>query len=1100
MKNLLLLLCLLVCLSSYSQERDINERYLPKKELKYSQKNVLSKPHISKKMLRGGGGDGGITSTDCYSFVPIPENAIELDENSPDSGNSLDGAWGPFDLDFEFCHFGINYDQFYINMKGNITFDNFNTTFVPAGFPSDDFAMIAGFWADIDLQCAGCGTVYYWTTPTAAYITFLDVGYYNQHGDLDNTFQIVITDQSDEVVGLGNNVGLFYQDMQWAAGDWNGGTDGFGGTAAGTVGANRNDGVNFIQFGRFLDDSNDYDGPFGAVDGIDWLDDKAFVFNLCSSEDNLPPISGNSDACDTLYICQNDTYEFDLSFIGPEPGQTVTVTIDDSGADGWVMTSNGDGFMTGFFAGGPGNIGEHTLVFTATDSGSPSAQSVVIYNIVIQDITLPTLSVTGPGFVDDIIPYCGGQPGAELTASDGFDDYVWSNNTNGQTNTLNGGTYSLVGLLEGCQMEYGPFSVYQIPSFNPLVLASDYFICEGEETQLVLQEEDTYLDYAWEVFNANGEILSDDLTNDSITVTPGTYQVTAINPDGCEGSVVIPIVEQVVSIPNNNFDILCDQNSINWSGGWTNPENCAHFIYLYDNESDTWEGANVEVYIDGTGPLNYNISNSAGFSPYGFPAYNGQLIEYVFVPGLDDDDVNVAIYECGNDTPVFDSNLPGDDLVPGVFFTQIANTTVNELEGQWTSSCPEGTFSNPTVFNPINGIQTYTVPEGFYGTCELSFEAGDICDLSVSFEATFSTDAEVNIIETSLNGCSEGVLIQPEYGPAALVDQLTYDWTPNLDCDGNPDCMATSSSTYIVTVSGTGCDNASDQVVIGITSEPNPTLFNDILCGDETQVLNPGGTSDSEFSWTGPGVVNETGSTLEVSQEGDYTVTVTNDCGTNTATAVIITGDVPSVSYDSSELLFCAGDVNTISPVWSEGSEPLISPISWTISYFDSQNISQTEFLGSTEQSLIIGSEQFPEDLVDNSLIISFSTTTACGNTSGSIPMQLIPCFIQAPNVITPNSDSGTSLYADPNNPGLEYNQGLNEAWYLSGIENLEGIAVRIYDRWGGLVYSNDNYKNNDPWFGNHDNGSELENGTYFYTIVASNNIEPIEGTVSVFR
>ena len=61
-------------------------------------------------------------------------------------------------------------------------------------------------------------------------------------------------------------------------------------------------------------------------------------------------------------------------------------------------------------------------------------------------------------------------------------------------------------------MEYGPFSVYQIPSFNPLVLASDYFICEGEETQLVLQEEDTYLDYAWEVFNANGEILSDDLT------------------------------------------------------------------------------------------------------------------------------------------------------------------------------------------------------------------------------------------------------------------------------------------------------------------------------------------------------------------------------------------------------------------------------------------------------------------------------------------------------------------------------------------------------------------------------------------------------------
>ncbi len=612
MKNLLLLICLSVCLSSFAQERDINERYLPKKESEQLQKEAQAKPYISKKMLRGGGGE--ITSTDCYSFVPIPDSAIELDENTPDSGNSLDGAWGPFDLDFEFCHFGINYDQFYINMKGNITFDNFNTSFVPAGFPSDDFAMIAGYWADIDLQCAGCGTVYYWTTPTAAYITYLDVGYYNQHGNLNNTFQIVITDQSDEAVGLGNNVGLFYQDMQWAAGDWNGGTNGFGGTAAGTVGANRNDGVNFIQFGRFLDDSNDYDGPFGAVDGIDWLDDKSFVFNICSTEDNLPPIAGNSDACDTLFICQNDTYEFDLSFIGPEPGQTVTITVDDSEGDGWVVTSNGDGFMTGYFEGGAGNVGEHTLVFTATDNGSPAAQSVVIYNIVVQDITLPELTVTGLGYIDDVIPYCGGQPGANLTASDGFDDYVWSNNTNGQTNTLTGGIYSLIGILEGCQTEYGPISVYQIPSFNPLVVASDYFLCDGEETELVLQDENIYSEYIWEVFNANGEILSSDLDNDSITVTPGTFQVTAINADGCEGSVVIPIQEEIVNVPNVNFLAQCDEDDlIEWTGAWADPNTCVYPIYLYDSEGDSWEGANVEVYVDGTGPFNYNIGGDFWF-------------------------------------------------------------------------------------------------------------------------------------------------------------------------------------------------------------------------------------------------------------------------------------------------------------------------------------------------------------------------------------------------------------------------------------------------------------------------------------------------------
>jgi len=1085
MKRLLLLVCLSVCLSSFAQERDINERYLPKKESSHLQKEAQAKPYISKRMLRGGG--GGITSTDCYSFVPIPDNAIELDENTPDSGNSLDGAWGPFDLEFEFCHFGINYDQFYINMKGNITFDNFNTSFVPAGFPSDDFAMIAGYWADIDLQCAGCGTVYYWTTPTAAYITYLDVGYYNQHGDLNNTFQIVITDQSDDVVGLGNNVGLFYQDMQWAAGDWNGGNNGFGGDAAGTVGANRNDGVNFIQFGRFLDDSNDYDGPFGAVDGIDWLDDKSFVFNICSTEDNLPPIAGNSDACDTLFICQNDTYEFDLSFLGPEPGQTVTIEVDDSEGEGWVMTSSGDGFMTGYFEGGPGNVGEHTLVFTATDNGSPAAQSVVIYNIVVQDITLPELTVTGLGYLDDVIPYCGGQPGADLTASDGFDDYVWSNNTNGQTNTLTAGTYSLIGILEGCQTEYGPISVYQIPGFNPTVVVEDYFLCEGETTELELQNPELYSEFAWEVFNNNGEILSDDLSNPLITATPGEYQISAVNETGCLGSVIIPISEEVVTVPNTDFVALCDDvDAISWSGAWANPNSCLYALYMFDSGADSWEGANIEVYVDGTGPLNFNIANNSGFAIDGFIPFHGQIIEYYFTEGLDDSDISVQILNEDDDV-VFDTNL-GDELTSDglPFFTQQADCGYNALPGTWEVDVPAGgegyTLEYTDVFNPVNDDNVFTAPLGFVGTYDLTFTSG-VCDRLEEVSLTFSVTPTVEALD--YESCdNESVLIEPIYGPSDVIDDATYTWIPN-SLGNSPTAETSSSINYIIEIENV-CGNSQDQGEIIIVPTPTAILFNDVLCDGATSILSPSGQGDP--SWVFEWSTGEDTPSIQVSSANDYSVTVSNECGTAEASAFINTSNSPGVVYLTDTLFYCAGDLQTIAPIWT-GETPFIAAVTWELEYEDADGALVTETLSSSEASIQVGADQIPPPA--DAATLTFTANNYCGTAQNEVYLQLIPCFIQASNVITPNGDGGT---------GGEFSGGLNEAWYIEGIDRLESVQVRIFNRWGNLVYENPDYSNNNPWYGKTTTGNELEDGVYFYTITASENVDPVEGTVTIFR
>jgi len=712
---------------------------------------------------------------------------------------------------------------------------------------------------------------------------------------------------------------------------------------------------------------------------------------------------------------------------------------------------------------------------------------VVIYNIVVQDITLPELTVTGLGYIDDVIPYCGGQPGANLTASDGFDDYVWSNNTNGQTNTLAGGIYSLIGILEGCQTEYGPISVYQIPSFNPLVVASDYFLCDGEETELVLQDENIYSEYIWEVFNANGEILSSDLDNDSITVTPGTFQVTAINADGCEGSVVIPIQEEIVNVPNVNFLAQCDEDDlIEWTGAWADPNTCVYPIYLYDSEGDSWEGANVEVYVDGTGPFNYNIGGTSGFSADGFNVFHGQLIEYFFTSGLDDDDIRVQIYNT-NSVVVFDTD-EGDLLIDNglPFFTQQANCGFNALPGTWEVDVPAGgegyTLEYTDVFNPVNDDNVFTAPLGFVGTYDLTFTS-DVCDRVEEVSLTFSVTPTVEAFD--YEQCdNEGVSIEPVYGPSDVIDDATYTWIPN-NLGSGPTAETSSSINYIIEIENV-CGNSQDQGEIIIVPTPTAILFNDVLCDGATSILSPSGQGDP--SWVFDWSTGEDTPSIQVSSANDYSVTVSNNCGTAQASAFINTSNSPTVTYLTDTLFYCAGDVQTIAPTWTGGT-PFAAPITWELEYLDADGAPFTETLSSSETSIQVGSDQIPPPADEATL--TFTANDYCGTAQEEVVLQLIPCFIQASNVITPDSDGETAGY---------FSGGLNEAWYIEGIERLQNVQVRIFNRWGNLVYENDNYSNNNPWDGKTTKGDELEDGVYFYTITASENIDPVEGTVTIFR
>ena len=86
-------------------------------------------------------------------------------------------------------------------------------------------------------------------------------------------------------------------------------------------------------------------------------------------------------------------------------------------------------------------------------------------------------------------------------------------------------------------------------------------------------------------------------------------------------------------------------------------------------------------------------------------------------------------------------------------------------------------------------------------------------------------------------------------------------------------------------------------------------------------------------------------------------------------------------------------------------------------------------------------------------------------------------CALTIPNVFTP-----------------DYGDAMNEDFYIEGLDVYDNVYMRIYNRWGQVVYSSNNYQNDNAWRPN--NG---ETGTYWYTMRLPNGIDH-NGHVTILR
>jgi len=89
--------------------------------------------------------------------------------------------------------------------------------------------------------------------------------------------------------------------------------------------------------------------------------------------------------------------------------------------------------------------------------------------------------------------------------------------------------------------------------------------------------------------------------------------------------------------------------------------------------------------------------------------------------------------------------------------------------------------------------------------------------------------------------------------------------------------------------------------------------------------------------------------------------------------------------------------------------------------------------------------------------------TDACGKKIYSDTMNVYnQCPIIVPNVVTLNGD------------------GVNEVFIIKNIKDYEAVRLKIFNRWGEMIYESEDYQND--WTVKHKNGELLLDGVYFYT------------------
>ncbi|MEL7425542.1 MAG: gliding motility-associated C-terminal domain-containing protein [Bacteroidota bacterium] len=603
--------------------------------------------------------------------------------------------------------------------------------------------------------------------------------------------------------------------------------------------------------------------------------------------------------------------------------------------------------------------GNTNVQVTVTDENGCTATDMVD----LTEYALPEVEIMGR------LSFCP-VGGTELSATEGFENYVWSTTESTSTIFLNtAGAYTVtVTDSNGCQNSTS-VNVVEDAELDPVIEGVPSF-CDGLSTEL--QVADIYSSYTW----------SNTASTNVVTISePGEYTVTVSDEFGCMGTATVDVEALALPTPAITGDMdycIGDSTTLNGGNGyvtyeWSVPGAEDQFLVatspgqygLTVTDDNGCIGSTNTMVIENALPV-HAIQGEAGFCPglttiltaeAGFAAYNwstggsGTSIEVgtdeTFSLSVTDANGCVGVAQL----PVIEYATAIPAINGPQQFCPGESTTLSGENGfvsyNWSNGSTE-TSVNITEIGPVDLIvtdnngcittntvdlsnfivtpPTITAVDGFCTGSTADLEAtpgytsyvwsnsGTMPTITVSDGGVY----ELDVIDT--NGCpSEAVISIDEYDlPVPVIGgSLTY-------CIGNSTTL-NAGAQYMNYVWSTGGDQ--QEVIIdtpgnvGLTvTDANGCIGSTAEFVNEATELSPVISGDLDYCIglstvldAGNGFATydwstgDMGSSITVTMPGTYTLNVTDASGcAGTATVEVIENALPTPSI-TGDFDYCAG-------------------------------------------------------------------------------------------------------------------------------------------------------------------------------------------------
>lgn len=379
---------------------------------------------------------------------------------------------------------------------------------------------------------------------------------------------------------------------------------------------------------------------------------------------------------------------------------------------------------------------------------------------------------------------------------------------------------------------------------------------------------------------------------------------------------------------------------------------------------------------------------------------------------------------------------------------------------EWRNQAGEVISTDQDLIGVAAGTYTVVVSEGSGNTLERNFQVGTSSQLT----ASLSVLSSYNGFGVSCPGASDGrVRVDAENGAGG---SYLYEWILNDNLVGSESVLENAAAgTYLVAVTDEeGCSVTQELDLSAPAPIDVDALVTDVSCPGENDgeilVNVDGGTGQNlNFNWSN----GESGSRIRFLRPGEYTLSVTdgNNC-TTTSTYMITQPEPISVIV---ETVPATDGCNGLARAQVSGGVP---------PYFFEWNSN-----AAVQDSVL-------ENLCPGNYVVRVTDARGCTNDQGMIRALVsdrrFDCM-EFREIMTPDGD------------------GLNERLIINCIEEFPDNALRVFNRYGQLVFETENYDNS--WNGTTANGELLPDGPYYFIleyIDFEGQEQQMKGSVSLLR